>query len=109
VITLLGASVATCTAAALSFGLASAVLVVVVAAISQSLGKLALDAVIQREAPEQVRTSVFARSETALQLAWVIGGTAGVLLIVRGTIGFAFAAAAVGAALIAAVRRPSAH
>jgi len=51
-----------------------------VAGLSQQLGKLSLDALIQREVPERVRTSVFARSETLLQLSWVIGGFVGVLM-----------------------------
>ena len=50
------------------------------AGLSQQLGKLSLDALIQREIPEQVRTSVFARSETLLQMSWVIGGFMGVFM-----------------------------
>jgi MFS family permease len=49
-----------------------------VAGLSQSLGKLSLDAMIQSEVPERVRTSMFARSEALLQLAWVIGGLLGI-------------------------------
>jgi hypothetical protein len=44
----------------------------------QSLGKLSLDALIQRDIGEEVRTSMFARSETLLQLSWVIGGLIGI-------------------------------
>jgi hypothetical protein len=44
----------------------------------QSLGKLSLDALIQKDVDEQVRTSMFARSETLLQLSWVIGGLLGI-------------------------------
>lgn len=44
----------------------------------QSLGKLSLDALIQRDVAERVRTSMFARSETLLQLSWVIGGLLGI-------------------------------
>jgi hypothetical protein len=44
----------------------------------QSLGKLSLDAIIQRDVGEEVRTSMFARSETLLQLSWVIGGLIGI-------------------------------
>jgi hypothetical protein len=42
------------------------------------MGKLALDATIQRDVPESYRTSGFARSETLLQLSWVIGGFIGI-------------------------------
>jgi MFS family permease len=44
----------------------------------QSLGKLSLDALIQRDVPEEVRSSMFARSETLLQLGWVLGGLLGI-------------------------------
>ena len=44
----------------------------------QSLGKLSLDALIQNDVREDVRTSMFARSETLLQLSWVIGGLIGI-------------------------------
>jgi MFS family permease len=44
----------------------------------QSLGKLSLDALIQNDVLEEVRTSMFARSETLLQLSWVIGGLVGI-------------------------------
>jgi MFS family permease len=66
--------------AALFFGLIPAMVLGLVAGTSQSLGKLSLDALIQREVPERVRTSVFARSETLLQLSWVLGGLLGVLM-----------------------------
>ncbi|MGI8435270.1 MAG: MFS transporter [Nocardioidaceae bacterium] len=66
--------------AALFFGLIPAMVLGLVAGVSQSLGKLSLDALIQREVPELVRTSVFARSETLLQLSWVIGGFLGVFM-----------------------------
>jgi hypothetical protein len=39
-----------------------------------------LDAVIQRDLPEESRASAFGRSETVLQLSWVFGGALGVLL-----------------------------
>lgn len=66
--------------AALFFGLIPAMILGLVAGMSQSLGKLSLDALIQREVPEQVRTSVFARAETLLQLSWVVGGFIGVFM-----------------------------
>lgn len=53
------------------------------AGVCQSLGKLSLDALIQRDIAEEVRTSIFARSETLLQLSWVLGGLAGIGLFVR--------------------------
>ncbi|WP_407077848.1 MFS transporter [Streptomyces phytohabitans] len=50
------------------------------AGITQALGKLSLDALIQRDMPEAFRTSAFARSETLLQMSWVAGGAIGISL-----------------------------
>lgn len=54
------------------------------AGLCQSLGKLSLDALIQRDVVEEVRTSMVARSETLLQLSWVIGGLIGIGLFTVG-------------------------
>ncbi|MFL6116213.1 MAG: MFS transporter [Catenulispora sp.] len=78
--------------AALSFGLGTALLVAAAAGVANALGKLCLDAIIQREVPDAMRASAFARSETLLQLAWVAGGGLGVALPSNGTLGFAVAA-----------------
>jgi hypothetical protein len=51
-----------------------------IAGFAQSVGKLSLDALIQRDVAEEVRTSMFARSEALLQLAWVLGGLFGIAL-----------------------------
>jgi MFS family permease len=56
----------------------TAVILGLTVGICQSLGKLSLDALIQRDVPERVRTSMFARSETLLQLGWVTGGLIGI-------------------------------
>jgi MFS family permease len=90
--------------AALFFGLIPAMILGLVAGMSQSLGKLSLDALIQREVPEAVRTSVFARSETLLQLAWVIGGFLGVFMPQIAKLGL-FIVAAVLVAWLAFVLR----
>lgn len=78
--------------AAVHFDIYTAVLVGLVAGIGQQMGKLALDALIQDGVAERVRTSVFARSETLLQLSWVLGGLVGVLLPQTATIGMTTAA-----------------
>lgn len=64
--------------AALFFGLPAAMALGLTAGVSQAMGKLALDATIQRDVPESYRTSAFARSETLIQLSWVIGGFLGI-------------------------------
>jgi MFS family permease len=78
--------------AALAYGLLSLVVLGFVAGLSQSLAKLALDATIQRDVPERVRTSAFARSDTTLQLAWVIGGFVGIALPLNPRVGMTVAA-----------------
>ncbi len=65
---------------ALFFGLLTAVVLGLTVGVAQALGKLSLDALIQRDIPERVRTSGFARSETLLQLSWVVGGFIGIAL-----------------------------
>ncbi|GGX31552.1 MFS transporter [Streptomyces chryseus] len=86
------------------------------AGLCQALAKLSLDALIQRDVPEEVRTSAFARSETLLQMAWVVGGAIGIALPLNGTLGMAVAAGllATGAALsvrglLGAARRGTPH
>ena len=61
-------------------------------------------ALVQREVPEAVRTSAFARSETVLQLAWVIGGGIGITLPLAGSWGLGVAAGALVVALAVTVR-----
>ncbi len=92
------------------------VVVAAVAGISQALGKQSLDSLIQRDVPEEVRTSAFARSETVLQMCWVVGGAIGILLPLQGAVGMTVAAGflALGAAtavrgLLTAARRGSPH
>lgn len=72
---------------ALRFGMVTLVLLSLVAGTCQQLGKFALDATIQAHVSEQRRTSVFGRSETLIQVSWVIGGGLGVLLPTDATIG----------------------
>jgi MFS family permease len=88
-----GAAAAITVLAACVFSLPMAALVAGVAAVTNAVGKAALDAIIQREVPDTVRASAFARSETWLQLAWVLGGALGVVLPASGGLGFTVAAA----------------
>ena len=74
--------------ASLSFSLSTAILVAAAAGVANALGKLCLDAIIQREVPDALRASAFARSETLLQLAWVAGGGLGIALPPNGPLGF---------------------
>ncbi|MFD0263730.1 MFS transporter [Kitasatospora indigofera] len=91
-------------AAALWYGVLTVVAVAAAAGMAASLGKLALDALIQRDVPESVRTSAFARSETLLQLSWVAGGALGITMPLNGALGLSVAAGVVGLVLLWTVR-----
>lgn len=91
-------------AAALWYGTVTVVTVAATSGMAASLGKLSLDALIQRDVPESVRTSAFARSETLLQMSWVAGGAVGILLPLNGALGLSVAAAVVGAVLLWTLR-----
>ncbi len=71
---------AVCLLVAASFGIAFAAAGMLISAIANALSKIGLDALIQRDVVETLRSSAFARSETFLQLAWVIGATIAVVL-----------------------------
>ncbi len=93
--------------AALFFGLLTAVALGVTAGVAQSMGKLALDATIQRDVPEDYRTSGFARSETLLQLSWVIGGFLGIAMPMVARLGLGvLAALMIGWAIVVLTHRP---
>jgi MFS family permease len=70
---------------ALYFGLWAAVIVAFAAAAGQTLVKLALDSIVQREISADVRSSTFAASETLHQLSWVLGGLIGLLMSITGS------------------------
>jgi MFS family permease len=74
---------------AIWFGLFTAALALLIASLASSIGKLALDSVIQHDVADDVRTSAFARSETVLQLSWVLGGFIAIVLPSNGNLGLA--------------------
>ena len=59
-----------------------------VAGLSGQLAKLSLDALVQGDVGETVRTSIFASTETWLQIAWVLGGGLGIALPLNPQLGF---------------------
>ncbi|MFJ1594492.1 MFS transporter [Kitasatospora albolonga] len=114
--TVLGLALGTAVLAAVFFSTALVAALGAVAGFTQALSKLSLDAMIQRDVPEEVRTSAFARSETLLQMAWVVGGGIGIALPLNAVLGMSVAAGilALGAAasvrgLLGAARRGSPH
>jgi MFS family permease len=92
-------ALAGCIVAALLYSVVTAMLAALVATMAGSMSKLGLDAVIQRDIAEDTRNSAFARSETALQLSWVVGGAVG-LLPMPGWLGFTLGAAFIVGALV---------
>jgi len=74
--------------AAIFAGIVTAAIVGLVGATASALAKVSLDAVIQRNLPEESRASGFGRSETVLQLAWCFGGAVGLLLPADYWLGF---------------------
>ncbi|HSX68251.1 MFS transporter [Nocardioides sp.] len=96
VLALLGATVMTLVAA-LFYGLLPLIALGLTAGLAQSLSKLSLDSTIQRDVPERVQASAFARSDTLLQLAWVVGGGIGIAMPLQPRLGLGIAVAILAA------------
>lgn len=92
--------------AALFYGLLPLAALGLTAGLSQSLAKLSLDSTIQTHVHDRVQTSAFARSDTMLQLAWVIGGFVGIAmpLIPRLGLGVGFAVLTAWAVFVLVVK-----
>ncbi|MDT0203703.1 MFS transporter [Nocardioides sp. AE5] len=97
VVLVLIADAAMCLVAALFYGLIPLALLGLTAGLCQSLGKLSLDSTIQKHVPERVQTSAFARSDTMIQLAWVVGGFVGIVMPLNPQLGLG-----IGFAILAA-------
>lgn len=87
------ACTAVAVAAAITDNLIGAAVATLVGACASALAKVSLDASIQDDLPPESIASGFGRSETVLQLSWVIGGAGGVLLPTRWWVGFTVVAA----------------
>lgn len=104
VATCVGVALAVAVLAAVLPGIATAAIAALVGATVSALAKVCLDAVVQRDLPEESRASAFGRSETVLQLAWVLGGALGVLLPHDGfSLGFAVVAGVIAVAALQTV------
>ena len=68
--------------------LAAAVIATLVTSASSAIAKASLDASLQNDLPEESRASGFGRSESTLQLAWVLGGALGVMVYTQLWVGF---------------------
>jgi MFS family permease len=80
------------TAAALAAAVTGNLLIAAIATLitsgANAIAKASLDASLQDDLPEESRASAFGRSESTLQLAWVLGGALGVLLYTDLWVGF---------------------
>ncbi|UDY24227.1 MFS transporter [Nocardioides sp. Kera G14] len=83
--------------AALFYSVPLVALLGLVTGLGASLAKFSLDSSIQAHIPPSVQTSAFARSDTTLQLAWVIGGFVGIALPLNARLGLFVTAAVLGA------------
>ncbi|MFE9610316.1 MFS transporter [Streptomyces sp. NPDC006012] len=104
IVTVVAVALGTVVVTTVFFGAFLVACLAAVAGFAQALAKLCLDALIQRDVPEPVRTSAFARSETLLQMAWVFGGAVGIVMPLNGTLGLAVAAALVAAGWLTTLR-----
>ncbi|MER5752998.1 MFS transporter [Streptomyces sp. NPDC002088] len=104
IVTVVAFVLGTAITAAVFFGAFLVACLAAVAGFAQALAKLSLDALIQRDVPELVRTSAFARSETLLQVSWVFGGAVGIVMPLNGSLGLAVGAAIVAVGWLATVR-----
>ena len=75
-----GLAAVTVLVGAVLFSPVTAVVVILLASTFAALAKIALDSLVQRDVVEMFRASAFGRSESFLQLSWVIGGTVALLL-----------------------------
>ena len=75
-------------AAAITGNLIVAAVATFVTSGTSAIAKASLDASLQDDLPEESRASAFGRSESVLQLAWVLGGALGVLVYTELWVGF---------------------
>ena len=75
-------------AAAIAGNLVVAAVATLVTSGASAIAKASLDASLQDDLPEKSRASAFGRSESVLQLAWVLGGALGVLVYTELWVGF---------------------
>nr|WP_184829474.1 MFS transporter [Jiangella mangrovi] len=115
IIVLVGFGAASTLVTALFWNLLTVILIGLAAGFAQQLGRLSLDAIVQRDVPEKNRSNAFARSETLLQLGWVAGGAVGIVLPLIPWVGMGVATLVMVGGLVFALRvrpqrrRPDRH
>ncbi|MBK9179517.1 MAG: MFS transporter [Acidimicrobiales bacterium] len=89
-------------------GLGAACATALAVGLAAATGKLAFDAIVQRDAPDANRGRAFARFETRFQVSWVIGAFLPVVIPIPAPLGYlliAVVAAAAGGTYLASLRR----
>lgn len=104
VVVALLADVAILVVAALFYNLVTLIALGLTAGLMQYLAKVSLDSTIQTGVPVRAHASAFAKGDTTLQLAWVIGGFAGVIMSWFPAVGLPTAAVIVGGWAVFALR-----
>ncbi|MEO6205843.1 MAG: MFS transporter [Mycobacteriales bacterium] len=99
-----GLALVACLVAALSPTTPMLAVAAGVSGLAGSMAKFGLDATIQTSISSDRVSTYFARSETALQLSWVLGAAIALLLPAQGALGFWAAVVLLGAGLLLAVR-----
>jgi hypothetical protein len=74
--------------AAITGGLGMAIVLAFVVNFSGSIGRLAFDSIVQRDAPDANQGRAFAQFETRFQLAWVLAAMPPVAFTLPGAVGF---------------------
>ena len=103
--------VAASLATAVAYSLVTLLVLGLCAGLCAQVIKLSSDAIIQRDVAENVRTQVFAWSETVLQIAWVVGGGLGIALPLVPQLGFGVISGLLVVVLVVSlqVRRQKSH
>lgn len=96
VVVALVADIAVLLTATLFYNLITLIALGLTAGLMQYLAKVSLDSTIQTGVPVRAHASAFAKGDTTLQLAWVIGGFAGVTMSWFPAVGLLAAALLVG-------------
>jgi MFS family permease len=104
VLVLVGSAAVVALVTAVWWNLVTVITVAFVAGVAQQLARLSLDAIVQRDVPDDARSNAFARSETLLQLSWVVGGAIGIVLPLVPALGMGLGCAVLVAGVVAAVR-----
>jgi MFS family permease len=89
---------------ALVGGVAAGVALAAVVNLAGSIGRLAFDSIVQRDAPDANRGRAFAQFEVRFQLGWVIAGLVPVVVTLPGAVGYLVVAVVAAAALVVYVR-----